>query len=225
MNFVSVAIDGPSGAGKSTLAKMVGERLGFLYVDTGAMYRTVAVAAYKRGINPEHHQDMIAMLPELSMSLSHGADGLQHMILDGEDVTQEIRRHEISALTALVSAIPEVRTFLLEQQRTFSKTQNIIMDGRDIGTVVLPDADVKIFLTASLESRAKRRYDELLSRGQEASYEQILEDVAQRDYADYNRPTAPLKQAEDAILVDTTGINLAQSLELLLKTIKESLDR
>ena len=223
MNYVSIAVDGPSGAGKSTLAKMLGEKLGFLYVDTGAIYRTVGVAAFQKGVDPTDTAGICALLSDMRIELCHGADGLQRMMLDGQDVTTAIRQHEISAYASAVSAIPEVRAFLLEQQRTFARTQNILMDGRDIGTVVLPHADIKIYLTAALEDRAQRRYEELIERGQETTLEKVRSDIEIRDYNDANRPNAPLKQAEDAILVDTTGNSLEKSFRVLMKTIKEQL--
>lgn len=224
MSFQSIAIDGPSGAGKSTLAKMVAEKLGFLYVDTGAIYRTVGLWIRKNGVDPHDAPAVIELLDSIQIELSHGADGLQHMVLNGEDVTQEIRQHEISAYASAVSAIPQVRAFLLDMQRTLARTRNVVMDGRDIGTVVLPDADVKLFLTAAPEDRARRRYEELLARGQQAEYETVLKDLEERDRNDSTRTAAPLRQAEDAILVDTTGNTLEQSFELLLKTVKERLD-
>lgn len=223
MNYVSIAVDGPSGAGKSTLAKLLGEKLGFLYVDTGAIYRTVGLCVQKKGVDPSDREGVSALLPHMLIELRHGSDGLQRMMLDGEDVTTAIRQHEISAYASAVSAIPEVRAFLLEQQRTFARTQNIIMDGRDIGTVVLPKADIKIFLTASLDDRAQRRYEELIARGQSTTYEKVKSDIETRDFNDANRPTAPLKQADDAILVDTTGNSLEESFRQLMKTIKEQL--
>lgn len=224
MSFQSIAIDGPSGAGKSTLAKMVAEKLGFLYVDTGAIYRTVGLWIRKNGVDPHDAPAVIELLDSIQIELSHGADGLQHMVLNGEDVTQEIRQHEISAYASAVSAIPQVRAFLLDMQRTLARTRNVVMDGRDIGTVVLPDADVKLFLTAAPEDRARRRYEELLARGQQAEYETVLKDLEERDRNDSTRTAAPLRQAENAILVDTTGNTLEQSFELLLKTVKERLD-
>lgn len=224
MSYKSVAVDGPSGAGKSTLAKMLAEALGYLYVDTGAIYRTVGLAARKRGISPRDQAAVSAMLPQLRIELRHGENGLQHMLLDGEDVTEDIRQHEISAYASGVSAIPEVRAFLLERQREMARTHNVIMDGRDIGTVVLPGADVKIFLTASPEDRARRRYEELVARGQQADYDTVYRDLLERDENDSSRAAAPLRQAEDAILVDTTGNSLEQSFDVLLATIREKLE-
>lgn len=220
----SIAVDGPSGAGKSTLAKLLARRLGFLYVDTGAIYRTVGLRAYRAGVDPEDEAAVTALLDGLDIELKYGADGLQHMYLDGEDVTDEIRRPEISKYASAVSALPQVRAFLMDMQRELARRQNVIMDGRDIGTVVLPGADVKIFLTAAPEDRAKRRYAELLQRGHGGDYETVLRDIIQRDENDTRRAAAPLRQAEDALLVDTTGNSLEESFDVLLNTIKERLD-
>lgn len=219
----SIAVDGPSGAGKSTLAKLLARRLGFLYVDTGAIYRTVGLRAYRAGVDPEDEAAVTALLDGLDIELKYGADGLQHMYLDGEDVTDAIRQHVISRYTSGVSAIPAVRAFLLERQRDMAREHDVIMDGRDIGTVVLPGADVKIFLTASPEDRARRRFDELRKRGQEADYDTVLRDIILRDEHDTRRSAAPLRQAKDALLVDTTGNSLDESLDVLLETIKERL--
>ena len=221
MKYKSIAVDGPSGAGKSTLAKQLAEALGFLYVDTGAIYRTVGLYALRSGISPDDVPAIIALLDQISVDLRYGEDGLQHMYLGGEDVTQEIRRHEVSRWASCVSAIPEVRAFLLQMQRSMAKRQNVVMDGRDIGTVVIPDADVKIFLTASPQARAHRRHAELLARGQECDPEKVLADIVERDQKDSSRSAAPLKQAEGAILVDTTEISLEQSLQVLLELVKE----
>lgn len=223
MSFHSIAIDGPSGAGKSTLAKMAAEKLGFLYVDTGAIYRTVGLYARRMQVEPHDAQAVTALLDSIHIEMDHAADGLQHMYLNGEDVTAEIRRHEISAYASAVSAIPQVRAFLLEMQRSLARTHNVVMDGRDIGTVVLPQADVKVFLTAAPEDRARRRYDELVQRGQQTEYETVLKDLIQRDHDDSHRSSAPLKQAEDAVLLDTTGNSLDESFALLLHTVKEQL--
>ncbi len=224
MSVYSVAIDGPSGAGKSTLAKMIAEKLGILYIDTGAIYRTVGVYAKKNDVVPTDAPAVIALLDSIQIDMKHGEDGLQRMYLNGEDVTTQIRQHEISAYASAVSAIPEVRAFLLDMQRSFARSYSVVMDGRDIGTVVLPDAQVKIFLTADPEVRARRRYDELIQRGQQADYDTVLKDLIQRDYNDSHRASAPLKPAEDSVILDTTGIDLEQSFELLLKTIKEKLE-
>lgn len=219
----SIAIDGPSGAGKSTLAKRLAEALGYLYVDTGAIYRTVGLQAFRTGADPSDPAAVIPLLRDIQIRLAYGKDGLQHMYLNGEDVTADIRRHEISAYASGVSAIPEVRAFLLEQQRGLAEEHDVVMDGRDIGTVVLPDADVKIFLTAAPEARARRRWLELKERGQETAFETVLHDVLERDEKDTSRAAAPLRQAEDAVLADTTEKDLEQSLALLMHIVKEHL--
>lgn len=224
MNYISIAIDGPSGAGKSTLARKAAAALGYLYVDTGAIYRTVALSAVRRGIDPSDAARLIPILPELDIRLEYAEDGLQHMYLNGEDVSEAIRMHEISQHASTVSAIPEVRAFLLDLQRDLARKHNVIMDGRDIGTVVLPDAQVKIFLTASPESRARRRHLELQQRGQNTEFDTVLRDIIKRDEQDTNRPIAPLRQAEDAVLVDTTYLNLEQSFQAILDAIKEKIE-
>ena len=223
MKCFSVAIDGPSGAGKSTLARKAAAVLGYLYVDTGAIYRTVALSAVRRGIDPADGERLVPVLDELDIRLEYAEDGLQHMYLNGEDVSQAIRVHEISQHASTVSAIPQVRAFLLDLQRDLARKNNVIMDGRDIGTVVLPDADVKIFLTASPESRAQRRHLELRQRGQDTDFDTVRRDIIRRDEQDTNRPIAPLRQAEDAVLIDTTDLDLDQSLEAILSTIKEKI--
>lgn len=223
MSFYSIAVDGPSGAGKSTLAKKIASELNFLYVDTGAIYRTVGLYAKKNDVDPHDGPAVTALLDTIRIDMNYAEDGLQHMYLNGEDVTTDIRQHEISAYASAVSAIPEVRAFLLDMQRNFARTNNVVMDGRDIGTVVLPDAQIKIFLTAAPEDRARRRYEELVQRGQQADYETVLKDLIQRDYNDSHRASAPLRQAEDAVLLDTTGNTLEQSEALLLKILKERL--
>ncbi len=224
MSVYSIAIDGPSGAGKSTLAKMIAEKMGALYVDTGAIYRTVGVYAKKNNVEPTDAPAVISLLDTIQIEMRHGEDGLQRMYLNGEDVTTQIRQHEISAYASAVSAIPEVRAFLLDMQRSFAREFNVVMDGRDIGTVVLPDAKVKIFLTADPEDRARRRYLELVQRGQQAEYDTVLKDLIQRDYNDSHRASAPLKPADDSILLNTTGFTLEQSFELLFNTVKEKLE-
>lgn len=221
MKFRSIAIDGPSGAGKSTMAKSLAQELGFLYVDTGAIYRTVGLEVCRRGINPSDGTAVAAILPEIKVTMAYGEDGLQHMYLGEEDVTTAIRQHEISDYASKVSAIPEVRAFLLEMQRKLARENHVIMDGRDIGTVVLPDADLKIFLTADAEDRATRRFLELQQRGQDPNFDTILRDVIQRDKQDTEREIAPLRQAEDAVFVDTTGIDLEKSRALLRDIILE----
>ena len=220
---ISVAIDGPSGAGKSTMAKKLAAQLGFLYVDTGAIYRTVAVAAHRKGVQPEDAGAVAALLGELDIGLKYDEDGLQHMLLNGEDVTKEIRLPEVSMLTSRISALPAVRDFLLAQQRRLAQEHDVVMDGRDIGTVVLPQATVKIFLTASPEERARRRWAELESRGTPQPYDEVLADMRRRDENDRNRAVAPLKQAEDAVLVDTTALDPEESLERLAAAVKEKM--
>lgn len=219
--FYSIAIDGPAGAGKSTLAKALAARLGFLYVDTGAIYRTVGLFVARSGGDCGDKAQVLARLPEIRIAMTYGEDGLQHMLLNGEDVTKAIRENAVSGCASLVSAYPEVRAFLLDMQRALARTHNVIMDGRDIGTVVLPSADVKVFLTASPEERAKRRCRELEQRGQPVDYRQLLEEITRRDYADSHRAAAPLKQAEDAVLLDTSALDFDASLEALLAIVKE----
>ena len=223
MKYRSVAIDGPSGAGKSTLAKRLAQELGFLYVDTGAIYRTVGLAVRRRGIDPVDEAGVAALLPELSISMRYGEDGLQHMFLSGEDVTGAIRENEISAYASKAASLPAVRDFLLEMQRRTAREHDVIMDGRDIGTVVLPQADLKIFLTAAPEARAQRRYRELLARGQQADFDQVLAEVVERDPRDTERETAPLRLAEDAVTADTTALDLEGSFQLLLGLIRDHL--
>ena len=219
----SIAIDGPSGAGKSTLARSLAEALGYLYVDTGAIYRTVGLAACRAGVDPEDGAAVAGLLPGLEIGMGYGADGVQRMYLNGEDVSQAIRQHEISRWASCVSALPQVRAFLLDRQRRLAEEHDVVMDGRDIGTVVLPWADVKIFLTASPEARARRRWLELSQRGGQTDYETVLKDVLSRDEQDTSRAAAPLRQAEDAVLADTTQLDLKQSLDLLVHIVKEQL--
>ncbi len=216
----SVAVDGPSGAGKSTLAKAVAAELGIVYVDTGAIYRTIGYYVFAKNIDPKDAPAVIAILPELDIQMRYGDDGLQRMYLNGEDVTTQIRLPEISMYASAVSAIPEVRTFLLEMQRELARTSSVIMDGRDIGTVVLPDAQVKIFLTAAAEVRAQRRVKELAERGTPQPFEDVLRDIQERDWNDSHRAAAPLRQAEDAILVDTSDLTFEESRLKLLEVIK-----
>lgn len=220
--MIHVAIDGPSGAGKSTIARMVAAELGYVYIDTGALYRSVGVAALKRGFDPANREQVEAMLPEIEVSLGF-VDGIQHVYLNGEDVSEEIRLPEASMAASAVSALPAVRAFLFDLQREIAAKNNCIMDGRDIGTVVLPDADVKIFLTASPEVRARRRYDELLAKGNQVEFEPLLQEIIQRDYNDSHRAAAPLKQAEDAVLLDCSDLNLeqvkAQVIDLIHKKV------
>lgn len=217
----SVAIDGPSGAGKSTLAKALAEELHILYVDTGAIYRTIGCYARRQGVDAADTQAVISLLPQVKISMRYDDQGLQHMLLQNEDVTHEIRLPEMSLYASAVSAIPEVRTFLLEMQRSFARTSSVIMDGRDIGTVVLPDAQVKIFLQADVEIRARRREKELLQRGTPVRFEQVLAEMKERDYNDTHRAAAPLRPAPDAVVVDTSHLNFQQSKERLLEIIRE----
>ena len=223
MSYKSVAIDGPAGAGKSTLARALARKLGFLYVDTGAIYRTVALKVLREKIDPADSERVIPLLEGLDIKMGYAPDGEQRMVLAGEDVSEAIRKHEISGAASKVSAIPEVRAFLLDYQRRQAREHDVVMDGRDIGTVVLPGADVKIFLTASPEARARRRLRELEQRGEPADFEAVLHDIQERDYQDAHRPIAPLKQAADAVLLDTTELNLNQSLEALLALVKEKI--
>jgi cytidylate kinase len=223
MNYKSVAIDGPAGAGKSTLARQAAKELGFLYVDTGAIYRTLALKAEQSGADPADAAQVVPLLRTLDIRMAYGQDGEQQMFLDGENVSQAIRAHRISGMASQVAAIPEVRTFLLDFQRRQAREHNVVMDGRDIGTVVLPDADVKIFLTAAPEARARRRLKELERRGQSADFDAILRDIQQRDDQDRNRPVAPLRQAEDAVVLDTTQLDLQESLLALLSIVKEKI--
>lgn len=220
MKTISIAIDGPSGAGKSTLAKSVSKTLGYLYVDTGAIYRTIGYAAFSKGVDPKDGEAAAALLPELEIGLHYGEDGLQHMTLNGTDVTDQIRLPEISLYASAVSAHPAVRAHLLEMQRKLARENNVVMDGRDIGTVVLPDATVKIFLTASVEERAMRRFRELEQRGTSQPYDQVLREIVDRDYADTHRAIAPLRRAEDAVELDTGTLTFDESLRLLLETIR-----
>ena len=219
--IIRVAVDGPSGAGKSTLSRSAAAKLDFLYVDTGAIYRTIGCAVRRRGIDPGDRAAVAAILPETDIGLRYESDGLQHMSLNGEDVTAEIRLPEISQYASQVSAYPEVRAFLLEMQRRLAREHSVIMDGRDIGTVVLPDAEVKVFLTASAEERARRRMLELEQRGTPQPFDEVLRAIQERDWNDSHRAAAPLRQAEDAALLDTTELDFGQSEEALLAIIRE----
>lgn len=224
MKHISVAIDGPSGAGKSTLARSIAAKMGLLYVDTGALYRTIGYYVFTKGIDPKDELAVTAVLSEIQVELTYGEDGLQHMLLNGQDVTKEIRLPEISMYASAVSAHPPVRAFLLETQRHLARTNSVIMDGRDIGTVVLPDAEVKVFLTADAEERARRRCLELEQRGTPQPFDEVLSDIQQRDYNDSHRATAPLRQADDAVLLDTTKLNFQESEAALMNIIKEKSD-
>ena len=218
--MVSVAIDGPAGAGKSTLARRLAAELGYIYVDTGAMFRTIGLYALRAGKDPKDNEAVNALLPEISLKFAF-IEGEQHIYLNGEDVSTAIRTEEVGMAASAVGANPEARAFLLGMQRDMAKTQDVLMDGRDIGTVVLPDATVKIFLTASPEARATRRWKEYQQKGVEVSYEEVLADVRQRDYQDTHRAAAPLRQADDAQLLDTSEMNFEQSLEAMKKMIVE----
>lgn len=222
--FLSVAIDGPSGAGKSTIAKAAAKALGFVYLDTGAIYRTVAWHITMMGIGPRDTDHVPMLLDDANIEIRFQEDG-QHMILNGKDISGEIRTPEISAVASQVAQQKCVRDYLLELQRQLAKKHDIIMDGRDIGTVVLPKASLKIYLTASAEKRAQRRYEEYLQKGQKAVYEEVLEDQKKRDHEDMNRKIAPLKQAKDAVLVDTTDLSLEESIDTVISLIKEKLGR
>ena len=220
MGYISVAIDGPAGAGKSTVARAAAARLGFVYVDTGAMYRAIGLAVCRKGIAGEDAAGIIAALPEIDVRLSY-QDGAQHVLLCGEDVSDAIRTPEIAYYASKVSAVPEVRKFLLDVQRDMAKKGNILMDGRDIGTVILPDAPVKIFLTASAEKLAERRYLELCQKDRQLTRESVLHDIVERDRQDMTRAAAPLRQADDAVLLDTSDMTLDESIEAVLQIIRE----
>lgn len=219
--MINVAIDGPAGAGKSTIAKAAAKELGFIYVDTGALYRAVAYNAVKTGAIDDE-QKIIDMLASTKVELKY-VNGVQAVYLNGEDVSAFIRTPEISMGASKVSAIPQVRAFLLNLQREIASTNNVIMDGRDIATVVLPNADVKIFLFASTECRAERRYKELIEKGESVSFDDVLKDVNQRDYQDSHREIAPLKPSDDSIMADTSELTLQESIDLIVNTIKEKI--
>ena len=216
---IAVAIDGPVGAGKSSIARTAAQRLGYIYCDTGALYRAVGLYCHRNGVNVKNAEDVAAQLdgirPEIRL-----VDGTQHVYLNGEDVSEEIRLPEISMAASAVSAVPAVRAALLDLQRDIAAKNSAIMDGRDIGTVVLPNADVKIFLTAKPEIRAKRRFDELIAKGKDVRFDDVLRELNERDYADMHRETAPLKQAEDAVLADTSELDFEQSVELVCGIIR-----
>ncbi len=218
--MINVAIDGPAGAGKSSIAKAVAKNTGYIYADTGALYRSVAYYALNRGVSPDDTQAVIGLLDGLELKLAY-IDGQQRVIAAGEDVSDKIRTPEVSMGASKVSAIPEVRAFLFDLQKKIAAENNIIMDGRDIGTVVLPDAQLKIFLTASAEERARRRFAELKDTDG-VTFESILADIIKRDENDMNRAVSPLKQADDAVLVDTTDMTIDEVIALLMKMIKET---
>lgn len=221
MSNISIAVDGPAGAGKSTIAKEVAKRLGLVYIDTGAMYRSVALFAKQRGVDTASDKDGVtALLGDINIRLAQ-ENGVQKVYLCGEDVSERIRMSDISMGASDVAVIPEVRIKLVEMQREMARTADVIMDGRDIGTYVLPDADLKIFLTASVDARAKRRYDELIQKGVQCDFEQVREDIRTRDKNDTEREFSPLRQAEDAVLIDTSDKTLDESIEMVYNAVKE----
>lgn len=219
MKKIAIAIDGPSGAGKSSIAKALAKSLNIIYVDTGAIYRTVGLYVYRNGVGSRDKEKIIAMLPDISVKLAY-IDGAQHIFLNGEDVSGLIRTETISRYASDVSAIPEVRAFLLSLQRDMAKETSVIMDGRDIGTVVLPDAEVKIFMTASAEVRARRRYKELVEKGESVVFEDVLAAIITRDTNDSTRATAPLKAADDAVILDNSEINAEETLNKVIEIIR-----
>ena len=221
MKTISVAIDGPAGAGKSTIARRLAEELGYRYVDTGAIYRTVAYFMDLWGVSPKDADGVNRYIDELTVGIEYDEDGLQHMLMNGMDVTKDIRTPDISQKASLISAHACVRDMLLDMQRELAEQNNVVMDGRDIGTVVLPKATVKIFLTASPEVRAKRRCDELNAKGQKADYNKVLKDIQQRDYQDTHRDIAPLKMCRDSIKVDTSDMTIDQVLEALKEIVAQ----
>ena len=223
MKNYSIAIDGPAGAGKSTFAKALARELRFTYVDTGAIYRSVGYYAIKNGISADDKKAIIDSLPNIDIGIKFDDESTQHMILNGDDVSKEIRLPEVSMYASAVSALPEVRDFLLMLQRGFAEKYSVIMDGRDIGTVVLPNADLKIYLTADAHERAVRRYAELCEKGIASNIEEVEADMIKRDYDDMHRDVAPLKKADDAVTVDTTGLTIEESFTLLRNTVRERL--
>lgn len=223
--MISIAIDGPSGAGKSTISRKAAEIFGFIYVDTGAIYRTIGLASKIRGISLDDKAAVMEMLPKLNIELKYNESGEQHMYLDGKDVSRDIRLPEVSMLASKVSAIPEVRAFLVDMQRDMAKKYDVIMDGRDIGTVILPDADLKIFLTADVNDRAQRRYEELRAKGMIKPFDEVLAEMKQRDEQDTLRAAAPLKAAEDAVMLDTSGNTLEQSIAEVCRLIADRTGR
>ena len=223
MKIINVAIDGPAGAGKSTISRKAAAELGYIYIDTGALYRTVGLNALRKGADLQSDDAIIATLTDDVKIELKFIDGEQRMFLSGEDVSDKIRTPEASMAASRVSAVPKVREYLFDLQKKLASENNCVMDGRDIGTVVLPDADVKIFLTASPEARAERRYKELTEKGMDVKLEDVLADMIKRDYDDSHRAIAPLKQADDAILCDTSNIGLQESIELIIRTIKENI--
>lgn len=223
MKIINVAIDGPAGAGKSTISRKAATELGYIYIDTGALYRTVGLNAVRKGADLQSDDSIIATLTDDVKVELKFIDGEQRMFISGEDVSDKIRTPEASMAASRVSAVPKVREYLFDLQKKLARENNCVMDGRDIGTVVLPDADVKIFLTASPEARAERRFKELTEKGMDVKFEDVLSDMIKRDYDDSHRAIAPLKQADDAILCDTSDIGLEESIVLVIKTIKDNI--
>lgn len=221
--MISVAIDGPSGAGKSSIAKMVAKDLGFTYVDTGAMYRSIALFVLENNVSTTDEKAVEKILQKINIDIKFSEQNGQQIFLNGEDVTTKIRKPEISLVTSRIAAMPSVRNFLLNLQRESTKKYNTIMDGRDIGTVVLPDADVKIYLTATAQERARRRFTEFIEYGNEIDYQTVLQDIEKRDYNDTHRVIAPLKRAKDAILVDSTALSFEDTKNKIIDIIKEKL--
>lgn len=220
---LSIAIDGPSGAGKSTMAKRIAEQFGLMYIDTGAIYRSVALFAIENGVDSKDQDGVVGLLDEIEIQLLHDEMGSQRMLLCGKDVTDKIRLPEVSICASNVSAMPPVREFLLSMQREFAENCDVVMDGRDIGTVVLPKATIKIFLTAAPEDRARRRYEELCNNGVDTTYDDVLSDIIYRDKNDSERETAPLKPSQDAIIVDTSGNTVEKTTGVLINLIEEKL--
>ncbi len=223
--MISIAIDGPSGAGKSTISRKAAEKFGFIYVDTGAIYRTIGLATKIRGVSLDDTAAVVALLPTLEIELKYNDAGEQHMYLDGNDVSRDIRLPEVSMLASKVSAIPAVREFLVDMQRGLAEKYDVIMDGRDIGTVILPNADLKIFLTADVRDRARRRYEELRAKGMEKPFDEVLAEMEKRDEQDTQRAAAPLKAADDAVLLDTSGNTLEESIDEVCRLISEKMGR
>ena len=221
---MKIAIDGPSGAGKSTVAKALAKKLGIVYVDTGALYRTVGYFTRENGVDPKDADGVTALLPEINIEVKY-EDGTQKVYLNGEDLGDKIRTPEMSMYASAVSAIPAVRSFLLDTQRDIAKKNSVIMDGRDIGTVILPDAEVKIFMTASAECRAERRYKELLSKGVEAKYEDVLAEMNERDHNDSTRDVAPCTAAPDAVLLDNSALNFEESVAAVIEIVNSKVNK
>ena len=221
--MIQIAIDGPGGAGKSTISKAVAAKLGIVYVDTGALYRTIGYYVRKKEIDPRDKEGVGAILPEISIEVAY-VDGAQHVFLNGEDLGDKIRTPEMSMYASAVSAIPSVRAFLLETQKEIARKNSVIMDGRDIGTVILPNADCKIFLTASAECRAKRRYDELIAKGQKVVFEDVLREMNERDTQDSTREIAPAQAAPDAVILDNSALTFEESVDAVIALVREKTD-